>query len=365
MTAWWSYIILIDAALSIKTRRYLVLNRHLANLIIMSSAFWCLFELINVRLENWFYAAIPTDQIIRFTGYLLAYGTVIPAIYLTNEVLLRLLPEMNLRPRSFGNYPAYAIFFGFVLLLLSLILPTYFFAVAWIFLAFILDGYNYWKGYPSFFRQLEQGSLKGLLAAAISGIICGFLWEIWNFWSITKWVYTVPFFEDLKLFEMPAPGYLGFAFFALETIAFLNLLENSRAFARRRLVTSLVALAFSVCSFLIIDRHTVFSYAANVDKLSFLPEAKREELVKRGVGTSYGIDPAFLTEKERQKLSLVHLKGLGLGNFNRLSERGIDTVSALSRLDEEQLSSIIQEKNMRRVRVYLKAAQKHRTPRAY
>lgn len=359
MAAWWSYIILLDAALSLKTRRYLVLNRHLPYLIILSAAFWCLFELINVRLENWFYAAIPSNPIVRFTGYLLAYGTVIPAIYLTNEVLLRLLPEISVRPMRLGNFPAYSIPLGFLLLVLSLLLPTYFFAVAWIFLAFILEGCNYRRGYPSFLGQLEKGSLKGLVAAALSGIVCGFLWEIWNYWSVTKWIYTVPFFEDLKVFEMPVLGYLGFAFFALETIAFLNLFKSSPDLTAHRWATSMAALAFCLLSFFFIDRFTVFSYAAGVGQLSFLPEEKREDLLKRGVKGSYGIDPAVLTDEESRKLTLVHLKGLGLRNFNRLKKRGIETVSDLATLNEEQLSSIIEEKNKRRVRVYLKAAQKH------
>jgi hypothetical protein len=42
------------------------------------------------------------------------------------------------------------------------------------------------------------------------------LWECWNYWSRSKWHYTVPIMEHLKLFEMPLPGYLGFPAFALE-----------------------------------------------------------------------------------------------------------------------------------------------------
>ena len=51
---------------------------------------------------------------------------------------------------------------------------------------------------------------------ALSGLLCGVLWEFWNYWARAKWHYTVPIMENLKLFEMPVPGYLGFPAFAIE-----------------------------------------------------------------------------------------------------------------------------------------------------
>src|SRR5207247_6328596 len=51
---------------------------------------------------------------------------------------------------------------------------------------------------------------------ALSGLLCGFLWELWNFWARSKWHYAVPIMPNVKIFEMPLPGYLGFPAFALE-----------------------------------------------------------------------------------------------------------------------------------------------------
>ena len=34
------------------------------------------------------------------------------------------------------------------------------------------------------------------------------VWEFWNYWAGAKWIYTVPILPDVKLFEMPLPGYL-------------------------------------------------------------------------------------------------------------------------------------------------------------
>ena len=48
-----------------------------------------------------------------------------------------------------------------------------------------------------------------------TGIVCGVLWEFWNYWAIGKWQYLITF-AGPKLFEMPVPGYLGFPAFAFE-----------------------------------------------------------------------------------------------------------------------------------------------------
>jgi hypothetical protein len=55
-----------------------------------------------------------------------------------------------------------------------------------------------------------------LYSLLISGWICGWLWEFWNYWAAAKWHYIFPLARRWKIFEMPAPGYLGFMPFALE-----------------------------------------------------------------------------------------------------------------------------------------------------
>ncbi len=355
LMAWWSYIIFIDAVLTLKTGHSSVFDRRFPWLATMSCAFWCLFELQNVRLQNWFYINIPSPEGIRFTGYFLAFGTVIPAIYLTTDLLNRILPEMRIRSVPLNGYGTYAIPLGVLCLFLSLAFPVYCFSLAWVFLAFTIDGYNYRKGYTSLARDLESGSFKRITAVGLAGMICGLFWEFWNYWAITKWVYTVPFFERFKLFEMPAPGFLGFAFFALETMAFLTLLESSPFLVKSRWVASACAVVFSVLCFLLIDHYTVFSRTARASDLPFLTAKTRELIAERGIETSYAIDPALLNEGERQDLALLDLKGLGLEHFTLLSVHGVETIDSFSRLDQYGLASIMKESNLRRIRVYMRA----------
>lgn len=261
-TSWWSYIILLDTILAKRKGQFLVLNKDLILTIFVSCAFWCLFEVINLRLDNWSYANLPKGVFQRYLGYLLAFGTVVPAIYLTTEFVYMLAGNIRIKPFHIKHYSFCAIVSGLVLLLVVYLLPFCCFALTWIFLTLILDGYNYSKGYPSFMKDFEQGSGGKFVATLVSGLICGLLWEAWNFLSVSRWVYHVPLFKDLKLFEMPLPGYLGFPPFALETVTFINFLHGPRVLQRHRLVILALSVFVAAVSFPLIDRHTVLSFVA-------------------------------------------------------------------------------------------------------
>ena len=84
---------------------------------------------------------------------------------------------------------------------------------------FLLDPLNARAGDESLFRDLRDGHHERLINLLIAGFICGGLWEFWNFWARAKWIYTVPIFGDIKVFEMPVLGYFGFPPFALECLA--------------------------------------------------------------------------------------------------------------------------------------------------
>ena len=57
------------------------------------------------------------------------------------------------------------------------------------------------------------------MACATAGLICGFFWEMWNYYSYPKWYYTLPHVAFLKIFEMPLLGYLGYIPFPMELYA--------------------------------------------------------------------------------------------------------------------------------------------------
>ena len=89
-------------------------------------------------------------------------------------------------------------------------------APVWLGFILLLDPINARLGGESLFADLRARHYDRLVNLALSGVLCGLLWEFWNYWSRAKWHYTVPIMEHLKLFEMPIPGYLGFPAFAYE-----------------------------------------------------------------------------------------------------------------------------------------------------
>jgi hypothetical protein len=68
-------------------------------------------------------------------------------------------------------------------------------------------------------RDWQNGWYGRTLACFAGGLLCGFLWEFWNYWALSKWIYHLPFLgaaEQLRYFEMPIPGLIGFVPFGIE-----------------------------------------------------------------------------------------------------------------------------------------------------
>jgi hypothetical protein len=95
-------------------------------------------------------------------------------------------------------------------------IARYMAAPVWLGFIFLLDPINARLGAESLGADWRAHRYDRLINLAVSGLLCGVLWEFWNYWSRAKWHYTVPIMEHLKIFEMPVPGYLGFPAFALE-----------------------------------------------------------------------------------------------------------------------------------------------------
>jgi hypothetical protein len=95
-------------------------------------------------------------------------------------------------------------------------IARYLAAPVWLGFIFLLDPINARLGGESLFLDWRARRFDRTINLAGSGFLCGLLWEFWNYWSRAKWHYTVPIMENLKIFEMPVPGYFGFPAFALE-----------------------------------------------------------------------------------------------------------------------------------------------------
>jgi len=222
---WTGYILFTDALLyKIKGNSYLVNKRKEFFLMLpISLICWLIFEAYNLHLQNWKYINLPENMLIRLVGYGWSFITIIPGIILTSELIdsWKIFDRIKINKFAISKYTLnFWIIIGALFLTIPVLLPRsyaqYLFVLIWIGFIFLLDPLNSFWGEHSLFLDLRQGKITKLLSLFLSGVICGFLWEFWNYWAQTKWIYTLPFLEKPKIFEMPVAGFLGFLPFAVE-----------------------------------------------------------------------------------------------------------------------------------------------------
>jgi hypothetical protein len=221
--AWSAYILIADAAVFALTARSRLRDAPVtvARMALLSIPLWLIFEAYNLRLRNWTYVGVPHQWISAVIGYGWSFATITPAIFETSDLVQALLPAVPIEPwktsRAVDN--AFMVS-GAVSLLVPLLAPqpiaAHLFFLVWIGFLLLLDPLNRRLSLPSFLGDVSEGFARRLCGFFLSGWICGWLWEFWNNWAAAKWHYTFPMFQNLKIFEMPAPGYFGFLPFALE-----------------------------------------------------------------------------------------------------------------------------------------------------
>jgi hypothetical protein len=96
------------------------------------------------------------------------------------------------------------------------IYPDYLYPLLWLSPLFILTSMQRIAGIKTIFTPLSQGDWRRIFLLAVSALICGFFWEMWNYLSYAKWIYSIPFVQKFHVFEMPLIGYAGYLSFGLE-----------------------------------------------------------------------------------------------------------------------------------------------------
>ncbi len=234
--AWWTFIVAADGLVLAKRGASLLHTRpnEAALLALWSIVFWFHFETWNLRLQDWYYIGADPSLVVRTVRYTTAFATVLPGVFEIFDLLeaYEFPRRVAIRPRAVGAGTwrlSYAL--GIAMAVLPVLWPTYAFPLVWGVFVFLLDPINAKWGGHSFWQDWSRGDLTVLCRTLCAGFIAGGLWETWNFWAPVKWLYTVPFFENFKIFEMPVFGFLGFPPFAVELMCmttFVTLLRNGR-----------------------------------------------------------------------------------------------------------------------------------------
>ena len=366
--SWWSLILLLDAVVALRTGDSMLLGRPKAflGLAFASACYWLLYELVNLRLSNWYYVGIPPDPWTRSLGVLVSFATVLPGVLEIHSALsagssaasgARFDPGPRLRA-------TFAVV-GVASVVLPLLFPRLAYPLIWGAAFLLLEPWLAPRDDRSLLARWLAGDRAPIFRMLAAGAISGGLWETWNSSSPAKWIYTVPFFEESKLFEMPYLGFVGFVPFALGCHSFARALvllrilpewdpsaaPSRRALPRRAATASLVGLVFAALAIVAVNRWTVRSTRATLADLPGVPHESAERL--RGAGLRFPEDlleapPAELAWIDAgtratwmETARLAALKQMGARGLAWLAAVGVHSVTELARRDPSELLETI------------------------
>lgn len=384
--AWYPTLLIADAIVALREGRFFLLSRpaFAAGLLAWSVPFWLFFELVNLRLENWYYVFVPDARLPRWTGIALSYATVLPAILLSERLLRSLgiarglgIARLSVGPRLLAGLQAV----GVAMLVLALAWPRGFFPLVWGSVTLIVDPWVHRRDPDrSLIGELRRGRAGRVVRLLLGGLAIGLVWEILNTGARGRWIYTVPGLEDLKLFEMPVLGFLGFPVFALDGYVTWRALELAglavpvRGRPRpapgwARVSAAVGAAAFSALVLTAMERGTIASTSPRLEDVPGVP-AERLEPAGFDVFALAGADPGAVSrragvdvEEARawvEAARLVALRGIGTEGAAALAAVGVRTVEDLAARDAGGLARDLAATGHpvppARVRVWVRAA---------
>jgi hypothetical protein len=222
---WLAYSIAVNALCRRRTGRSLLTHRpgFFLALFPASAAFWWLFEYLNRFVQNWYYEGPDLDAGAYFRHASLAFSTVLPAVISTRDWVA----SWGWVKRAFGNTRPLAGFDHPGLLWTAAGAaaaglagigkwPHLFFPLVWVAPLIIFSVARRMVGLPQPLQDLATRDWTPVISAMLAALICGFCWELWNYHSLAKWKYAIPYVQRFEIFEMPLLGYAGYLPFGLE-----------------------------------------------------------------------------------------------------------------------------------------------------
>ncbi|HEU5261356.1 MAG TPA: DUF4332 domain-containing protein [Gemmatimonadales bacterium] len=371
--AWYPTLVILDQVIVLLGGESLAARPGvLAAMLWWSAVIWFLFETINFRLQDWYYVFLPANLFERWIGITLSLATVVPAVLLPERLLDRLGVWHRLQSRPLTLRPQdlqLAFRLGWATLAATLAFPRYLHPLTWVAVWLIAEPLLHRADSErSLFADIARGSWGRIARLMAAGLCAGALWELFNAVARGKWIYTVPFLEHIKIFEMPPVGFLGFPFFALEVWSLYHLLAP-----RTRLQTVLPAAAFAVLVLLGMDHWTVSSTTPRLADLPGVGAAVRARVRDAGWTDVFRLaraptaEVAYRANLTPEEARVVHeaarlstLRGIGTRHAAVLMAGGIGTAHALAHADPDSVWRIAHRSarpTRAEVRVWIRAAQ--------
>ena len=232
---WLAFALVANAVRYRRWGRSMVTDRpgFFAALFPVSAGFWWFFEYLNRFVQNWYYSGSRYGPLTYFLLATLSFSTVLPAVVSVRDLLME---SRCLRTRFVGVYPfrpkrpkalaaATLVLAGAGLAGIG-VWPDLLFPLLWVSPLLIMMGIQALAGESHVLTPAARGDWRPVMAAAAAALICGFFWEMWNFYSLARWTYSVPLVHRFQLFEMPILGYAGYLPFGLECTAVAALADT-------------------------------------------------------------------------------------------------------------------------------------------
>jgi hypothetical protein len=232
---WLSFILVVNALGFRHTGRCMLTHQTRFFLILFpaSAAFWWAFEYLNRFVQNWTYSGSEYSAGTYFILATLSFSTVLPAVLGVRDWVRR---SPWLAHRFYGLSPvavthpkrlaASVLCIAAAGLAFIGVFPDLLFPLLWVSPLLIIVSLQALLGEPHVFSAVARGDWRPLISAAAAALICGFFWEMWNFFSLARWTYSVPLVHRFQVFEMPVLGYAGYLPFGLECTAIAGLAEE-------------------------------------------------------------------------------------------------------------------------------------------
>ena len=199
----------------------------------VSAMFWWFFEYLNRFVQNWYYVGANYDPLEYFLWASLSFSTVLPSVLGTRDLLC----NSSLIKEGFTGFFPCKIVCPKLLASCAIIIsgaglagigvwPDFFSSLLWLSPLFIVVSLQTLIKERHVFSDITHGNWSVVVSYAIAALICGTFWEMWNFYSLAKWEYSVPFVHRFKIFEMPIIGYAGYLPFGVECAVIGGIFEQ-------------------------------------------------------------------------------------------------------------------------------------------
>ena len=229
---WLGAILTLNALAWRRAGRSLLTHRRrwFFALFAISAGFWWLFEYLNQFVSNWHYGGVGAESDWEyFLRATLPFSTVLPAVA-SAWAWLRANPRIDalaLPPvRGHAALAWIALAAGALALAAIGLRPELLFPLLWVAPLLVLAGLAQLLTGVTLFSALARGDPRPVLQPALAALVCGFFWELWNYGSLAKWHYSIPYVDRFRIFEMPLLGYAGYLPFGVECALVMQLMAR-------------------------------------------------------------------------------------------------------------------------------------------